>query len=211
MTSDEHQTDKSEKHEPGAGTGETLNPVNRKLLTKLIALQRKQLGKIATLLAGHSPPEYVPPALRSLPKEVGGLCELNLEQLSHGLSGRYQDGELSAPMWESLSELFGIAGGVAGAATDHPMIGLFGALHTSLHEVITGYLILHAAALSAQNSLLAEISLAHLKRLHTLVEKVASAIPEITVAELSHLEVGFSSKVGRPASEHTTTALHRDD
>lgn len=197
----------SDKQLTDPQTGEHLNPVNRKLLLELIALQRRQMGKVATLLAGSKIPDYVPPALRPLPKEVGGIFELNIEQLSHGLSGRYEDGELSAPLRESLSELFGVAGGIAHAATEHPAIGLFASLHTSIYDVITGYLILHAAALSGQNSLLAEMSLAHLSRLHTLGERVGSAIPAVSVAELSHLEVGFSSKVGDPASKHVTTAL----
>lgn len=135
---------------------------------------------------------------------------MNIEQLSHRLSGRFEDGEINAPIRESLCELLGVAGGLAEASTDHPMIGLFCTLHVSLQEVSTGYLVLHAAGLSAQNSLLAKLSLDHLRHLHSLAEKLAAAIPEISVAELSSIESGFSGQVGDPAAKHVVEALRSD-
>lgn len=190
---------------------ERLNPVNRDLLNDLIALQRRRLGKIATLLAGGGTPGYLPAKWLGLPEEIGGTFESNIEQLSHGLSSRYDDGDLESPVRESLSELVGVAGGIATSATPHPLIGLFSSLHVSVQEVMAGYLVIHSAATSAQNDLLAEMTLRHLERLHSLADRVAIAIPAVTVAELSQLEAGFSGRVTDPATNRTTHALRPDD
>ncbi len=189
---------------PPPKNSESLNPVNRDLLNHLIALQRRRLGKLATLLAGEGVPGHLPSKWRALPGEIGGIFESNIEQLSHGLSARYDDGELESPVRESLSELVGVAGAIATSSTSHPVIGLFSTLHVSVQEVITGYMVMHSAAISAQNDLLAEMTLQHLERLHSLAGQVATAIPEVTVAELSHLEPGFSTRT------HTAHALHPD-
>ncbi|MFT4550114.1 MAG: hypothetical protein ACI8XO_003025 [Verrucomicrobiales bacterium] len=198
---------KKNKNKPQVTNSESLNPVNRDLLNQLIALQRRRLGKIATLLAGSGTPDYLPQEWRALPEKIGGTFESNIEQLSHGLSARYDDGELESPVRESLSELVGVAGGIATSSTEHPLIGLFSTLHISLQEVITACLVLHSAAVSAHNGLLAEMTLRHLERLHSLSDLVATAIPVVTVAELSHLEPGFSGRVTGPATNHAIHVL----
>lgn len=184
-----------------------MNPVVRSLVVDIISKQRSHSAKIRVVLGDEQLRQALSPSGSNALNEVATAFDENAAHLSHGLSGQYEDGEISSPLREAMGEFAGMASGAQKLGSRHPATASVAKVNDDLSTIIGAYVVAHSGAMSAGNSLLTEICLRHLDRLKSLADRILSLLPKIVVREFAEVYDGFSGQVANPAADHVAEIL----
>lgn len=180
----------------------SINPTVRDHAEELMLAQTREGTYLATQLKEEALNQATTGTAKLLLEAIRKRLAENIGQLSHGLTGRYADGELEVPVRGAISEITGAVATMHAFGDRHPVTEVLRHTHGVLAALVADYTVLHTLALASSNAILADMCLQHLEAIKILDAKILLELPAAVELEYAPEDDELSGQIGPAAQDH---------